>query len=177
MTLRPLLAPLTGVVVALAGTLVPWGESAKADVILHAFAWSYADVAAKADAIAAAGYKAVLLSPPLKSDKTSGCPWWRRYQPQDFRIIDNCDGNKESFQAAIAALQARGVLAYADVVVNHMANERNGATAFPGQAALARYASNVADWRKQILYGDADANGSHPILPARECAQTIPCVC
>ena len=101
-----LLAPLTGVVVALAGTLVPWSESAKADVILHAFAWSYADVAAKADAIAAAGYKAVLLSPPLKSDKTSGCPWWRRYQPQDFRIIDNCDGNKESFQAAIAALQA-----------------------------------------------------------------------
>jgi alpha-amylase len=156
---RNLLAPMRRLALTLASALLAWPGIARADVILHAFDWSYADVAARAEAIAAAGYKAVLLSPPLKSEKTPRCEWWRRYQPQDFRLIDNCDGNKQSFQAAIAALKARGVLAYADVVVNHMANERNGATSFPGQAALARYSSDISYWRQQILYGDADGNG------------------
>jgi alpha-amylase len=126
----------------------------RADVILHAFGWSYAAVAAKAREIAAAGYTAVLLAPPLKSARTDRCDWWQRYQPQDFRTIDNCDGNKETFQAAIAALRAHGVRAYADVVVNHMANERGGATTFPGPAVLADYRARSRYWRRQLLYGD-----------------------
>lgn len=157
MRLRRFLSPLSGL--ALAGLLTGVTGAAKADVILHAFDWSYAEVAAKAEEIAAAGYKAVLLSPPLKSEKTPSCEWWRRYQPQDFRTIDNCDGNKETFKAAIEALKAKGVRTYADVVVNHMANERNGAVSFPGDATLAEYKSNAAYWSRQILYGDRDANG------------------
>ncbi len=135
------------------------GGPGKADVILHAFDWSYADIAKQADAISAAGYKAVLMTPPLKSPKSGGCEWWLRYQPQDFRIIDHCDGNKESFKAAIEALTSQGVRAYADVVVNHMANERNAATSFPGDATLTQYETNPGYWRKQILYGDGDGNG------------------
>lgn len=157
--LRCLVAPVGCLALAVAGLLSGCGGQARADVILHAFDWSYADIARKASDISAAGYKAVLMTPPLKSPKTGRCEWWLRYQPQDFRVIDNCDGNRESFTAAIAALKAQGVRAYADVVVNHMANERNGATDFPGDATLTQYRNRAPYWRKQILYGDANGNG------------------
>ena len=159
MTFREFLIPLSGLAMATIGLLPGISAPGRADVILHAFDWPYAEVATKAKDIAAAGYKAVLLTPPLKSEKTESCEWWRRYQPQDFRTIDNCNGNKESFKAAIDALKESGVRTYADVVVNHMANERNGATTFPGEATLAEYRSNSAYWSKQILYGDRDRNG------------------
>lgn len=162
--IRTLLATSGSVTLALATA-----TGARADVILHAFNWPYAKVAAEAEQIARAGYKAVLLSPPLKTDKTGSCRWWQRYQPQDLRVIDNCDGNRESLKAAIDALRAHGVRAYADVVVNQMANERGGATVFPGDAALLDYTRNAAYWRRQILYGDADNNGTldNGFLPDR----------
>lgn len=159
MTFHQHLAPISGLALAVSGLVAGFSPPAQADVILHAFDWSYADVAARAPEIAAAGYKAVLMTAPLKSQITTSCEWWHRYQPQDFRIIDNCDGNKQTFKAAIDALNARGVRAYADVVVNHMANERNGATDFPGAATLAEYRANSTYWKQQILYGDADSNG------------------
>ncbi|MEL6936486.1 MAG: alpha-amylase family glycosyl hydrolase, partial [Cyanobacteria bacterium J06607_17] len=117
-------------------------DPASADVILHAFDWSYATVAERAPDIAAAGYGAVLVTPPLKSPITRRCRWYQRYQPQDFRVISNCDGDKESFVAMIDALTEVGVLTYADVVVNHMANERNASTTFPGASALAEYGND-----------------------------------
>lgn len=134
-------------------------QPAKADVILHAFDWSYQDIADNAKAIAEAGYKAVLVTPPLKSPKNGSCEWYLRYQPQDFRVIDNCDGNKESFVNTIKALNEEGVRTYADVVVNHMANERNASTTFPGSDALQEYDDNNEYWKEQILYGDTDGNG------------------
>ena len=70
-------------------------QAANADVIMHAFNWKYADVTAKASDIAAAGYKVVLISPPLKS---SGSEWWARYQPQDYRVIDTPLGNKQTHE-------------------------------------------------------------------------------
>ena len=129
---------------------------APANVILHAFDWSYATVADRAPAIAAAGYGAVLVTPPLKSPITSECRWYQRYQPQDFRVISHCDGDKESFVAMINALSAVGVRTYADVVVNHMANERNASTTFPGTATLEEYANNPDYWERQRLYGDLE---------------------
>lgn len=139
----------------LAGQAPPAG----AQVILHAFDWSYAEVARQAEVIARAGYGAVLVAPPLKSPRRRPCPWYLRYQPQDWRVIDNCGGNRESLVAAIAALRARGVQTYADVVVNHMANERQQDLRFPGEAALADYGRRRSYWRRQILYGDTDGNG------------------
>ncbi|MGK7908222.1 MAG: alpha-amylase family protein [Synechococcus sp.] len=134
-------------------------QAAKADVILHAFDWAYQDVADNAPAIADAGYKAVLVTPPLKSPKSERCEWYLRYQPQDFRVIDNCDGNKDSFVNAIEALNNVGVRTYADIVVNHMANERNAATTFPGSDTLQDYDQNNDYWKDQILFGDTDGNG------------------
>ncbi len=159
---RSLAGSITGLMLALGGFggwLVGCSADVKADVILHAFDWSYADIADKAEAISAAGYKAVLVTPPLKSPKSASCEWWLRYQPQDFRVIDHCDGNKESLVLAIQALKARGVKTYADVVVNHMANERNGATTFPGDLSLRQYQEDSQYWSRQILYGDRNGNG------------------
>ena len=62
---------------------------------MHAFDWEYKTVEAKATEIADIGYKAVLVALPLKSD--SDCVWYKRYQPQDLRVIDQCRGNKEDF--------------------------------------------------------------------------------
>ncbi|GAA0547376.1 alpha-amylase family protein [Rheinheimera aquimaris] len=134
-----------------------FGNNASADAILHAFDWHYDEVAAKATEIKNLGYKAVLVAPPLKSN-AANCAWWQRYQPQDLRVIDHCKGNKQAFVNMINALNdtdpARKVDVYADIVLNHMANERNGATDFPGQAAVNSYGSNSIYWNNQRLFGN-----------------------
>ncbi|MDP5150685.1 alpha-amylase family protein [Rheinheimera baltica] len=135
-----------------------FGGYASAEAILHAFDWHYDEVAAKATEIKNLGYKAVLVAPPLKSN-AANCAWWQRYQPQDIRVIDHCKGNKQSFVNMINALNdsnpARKVDVYADIVLNHMANERGGATDFPGQAALNSYSSNSSSyWNNQKLFGN-----------------------
>jgi alpha-amylase len=142
--------------VSLALTLISCGTMlpASAEVILHAFEWKYRDVGLNAQAIADAGYRSVLVAPPLKSERSTECPWYKRYQPQDFRVIDNCAGNKEQFVAMLQALKQKGVRVYADIVVNHMANERNNATNFPGDAILNEYRTKVTYWNKQKLYGN-----------------------
>ncbi|MCP9825828.1 alpha-amylase family protein [Synechococcus sp. EJ6-Ellesmere] len=162
MKLRSLAGSITGLILSIGGFggwLLGFSAEVRADVILHAFDWSYADIAEQAEAIAALGYKAVLVTPPLKSPKSERCEWWLRYQPQDFRVIDHCDGNKESLVLAIQSLKARGVKTYADVVVNHMANERNAATVFPGDVTLREYQDQQQYWSRQILYGDSNHDG------------------
>lgn len=156
-----------GLLLCLLGAWSGLANPAQAEAILHAFGWSYQDIANQADAIAKAGYKAVLVSPPLKSPKQGDCAWFLRYQPQDFRVIDHCDGNKQSLVKAIQALNAKGVKTYADVVVNQMANERNNDTTFPGDATLKDYARKNRYWRQQILYGDANGDGilDNGVLP------------
>lgn len=156
---RSILTALAVLLITISSYALGPVQSARADVILHAFDWAYQDIADNAEAIANAGYKAVLVTPPLKSPKKGGCEWYLRYQPQDFRVIDNCDGNKENFVNAINALNQFGVRTYADVVVNHMANERNAATIFPGDLTLQEYDQNPDYWSVQILYGDGDGNG------------------
>lgn len=128
-------------------------RSARADVILHAFEWSYSGIAGAAREIEKAGYAAVLVAPPMKSEKSDHCDWFKRYQPQDFRVIDGCNGNKEDFVRMIAALGKVRVRVYADVVLNHMANERDNSTTFPGPEALTEYAKDPAYWGRQRLYG------------------------
>lgn len=134
---------------AFAGNSTP----AQADVILHAFNWRYDTVEARAAEIQSLGYKAVLVAPPLKSE---GSAWWARYQPQDYRTIDHPLGNRQSFQRMSDALRARGIRVYADIVLNHMANEsaQRGDLNYPGQRILDTYASNTAHWNNQRLFGD-----------------------
>lgn len=128
------------------------------DVILHAFNWPYADVAAQARAIAGNGYGAVLLAPPLYSDQ-NGADWWQRYQPKDYRVVRSFLGGKEELERAIKALHVENVRVYTDLVFNHMANEkgrRDDSYNFPGEAELARYRSERESFERDRLYGDLD---------------------
>ena len=148
------------------GSVLLWllalAPAAQADVILHAFNWRYDDVAAQADEIAARGYRMVLVSPPLKSE---GSAWWARYQPQDYRVIDSPLGNTESFRAMSQRLAAAGVRLYADIVVNHMANEsgQRPDLNYPGQRVLDRYASDAAYFERQRLFGELRVNLLSPL--------------
>ncbi|GAA5216827.1 alpha-amylase family protein [Corallincola platygyrae] len=143
-----------------------FSASSSAEVILHAFNWQYSDVAAKAQEIANLGYKKVLVSPAYKS---SGNEWWARYQPQDYRVIDNPLGNTQDFKAMINALSSVGVSVYADIVFNHMANEtwKREDLNYPGTEVLNQYAANSGYYNQQIVYGDLldnflGANDFHP---------------
>ncbi|MFD2165625.1 alpha-amylase family protein [Thalassotalea euphylliae] len=145
---------------------IAFSGSASAEAILHAFNWSYDDVAAKASEIANLGYKKVLVSPAYKS---TGSQWWARYQPQDYRVIDNPLGNTTDFKEMITTLKSHGVEVYADIVFNHMANEASirSDLSYPGSAVLAEYASNP-DTANQTLFGDITDNflGANDFHPA-----------
>lgn len=124
------------------------------DVILHAFDWHYQEITDRAAEIAALGYGAVLIPPPLYSDPV-GSPWWQRYQPKDYRVLRSYLGGKAELQAAIVALHGQGVRVYADVVFNHMANEnRPDRLNFPGVSELERYQQQGETFGKDRLYGD-----------------------
>ncbi|MCZ8318627.1 MAG: alpha-amylase family glycosyl hydrolase [Silanimonas sp.] len=141
---RVMLATLLGLATAL---------PARAEVLLHAFNWRYADVAARAAEIKTLGYGGVLVAPPLKSE---GSAWWARYQPQDYRVIDHPLGNTEDFIRMSAALEARGLTLHADLVLNHMANEaaQRPDLGYPGTRVRGVYASNPGYWDRQRLWGD-----------------------
>jgi len=130
---------------------------AAAEAILHAFNWSYGEVAEKAAEIKSLGYASVLVSPPLKSE---GAAWWARYQPQDYRLIDNPLGNTEDFRAMAAQLNANDLQLYADIVVNHMANEsgQRSDLNYPGLRLLDVYSANFAYYERQRLFGDLRQN-------------------
>ncbi|MFO0124080.1 MAG: alpha-amylase family glycosyl hydrolase, partial [Inhella sp.] len=130
---------------------------AQADVILHAFNWKYADVQARAEQIRAAGYRMVLVAPAYKSE---GGAWWSRYQPQDYRVIHHPLGDTNAFKAMVNALNAKGVRVYADVILNHMANEawRRPDLNYPGSAVLTTYAGNTSYYNGLRLFGTLSQN-------------------
>jgi alpha-amylase len=131
--------------------------AAQADAVLHAFNWRYADVQARAATIKSAGYKAVLVAPAYKSE---GSAWWARYQPQDFRLIHHPLGDTTAFRNMVTALNAQGVHVYADVVMNHMANEafKRSDLNYPGSAVLATYAGNSTYYNGIRLFGNLGFN-------------------
>ncbi|WP_295891406.1 alpha-amylase family protein [uncultured Vibrio sp.] len=128
-----------------------------ANVILHAFDWPYALVTERADAIAGAGYKSVLVSPPMKSlTHPKGTQWWQRYQPQDYRVIDNQLGNTEHFVEMIKRLAAFNISVYVDVVFNHMANESSirSDLQYPSPKEIDLYQSESEHYQSLRLFGD-----------------------
>ncbi|GAD79674.1 alpha-amylase family glycosyl hydrolase [Vibrio ezurae] len=127
------------------------------DVILHAFDWPYSKIASCAEQIRQLGYKTVLVSPPMKSLKhDSGTAWWQRYQPQDYRIIDNELGNTLDFKSMMARLKDCGIRVYVDVVFNHMANEAylRSDLQYPSQQELESYAQHSDYYESLKLFGD-----------------------
>ncbi len=132
----------------------------QADVILHAFDWPYQKVADHAQQIALLGYHSVLISPPMKSPDDQ--QWWMRYQPQDYRVIDNPLGNKTDFVAMLQALTLAGIKLYVDVVFNHMANEAHlrSDLNYPNADIMQQYQQQADYFREQTLFGDL----SHPLF-------------
>lgn len=144
----------------------------KTDVILHAFDWPYSEVAVRAEEIAALGYRSVLVSPPMKSHKLAGgTDWWQRYQPQDYRIIDNQLGNTRDFSNMIQALARYKVRVYADVVFNHMANEfhRRAELQYPSNKDMEMYRHGWDEYQSQLLFGDLN----HPLFSEEHFAQAF----
>ncbi|PHJ40823.1 alpha-amylase family protein [Vibrio sp. PID17_43] len=129
-------------------------QSTGANVILHAFDWKYVDIAQRAAEISELGYGSVLVSPPMKSAQDER--WWQRYQPQDYRVIDNALGNTTDFKSMVEALDRAGVLVYADVVFNHMANEAHlrSDLQYPRQLVMDDYQKNTDKYQDLILFGD-----------------------
>ena len=126
------------------------------DVTLHAFNWRYADIIQNLDAIRDAGYGAILIPPPLYSD-TNGRDWWQRYQPKDYRVLLSHLGGKRDLEALIGAChnETPRLRVYADLVINHMANEaREDRFTFPGAAELENYRKQPALYAENRLYGD-----------------------
>lgn len=129
------------------------------DVILHAFNWKYAEILGRVEDIRRAGYGAILIPPPLYSDP-DGDQWWQRYQPKDYRVLLSWLGGKRELEALLEACHAGDapMRVYADLVLNHMANEaRDDRFDFPGRAELERYRSRRALYDENRLYGDLGA--------------------
>ncbi len=139
-------------------------QSSGANVILHAFDWKYADIARRAKEIHELGYGSVLVSPPMKSANDER--WWQRYQPQDYRVIDNALGDTLDFIHMVQELDRFGVLVYADVVFNHMANEAHMRRdlQYPRQGVLDEYQQNAQKYQSLKLFGDL----SKPLFTAED---------
>lgn len=129
----------------------------KTDVILHAFDWQYAYVTEMAEKISQLGYKTVLVSPPMKSKALEGgTQWWQRYQPQDYRVIDNQLGDTNDFITMVQTLKDHGLRVYADVVFNHMANESKIRTDldYPNALDMQSYYNDWDYYQSVKLFGD-----------------------
>ncbi len=136
---------------------IPLHQVPSQDVILHAFDWPYLLIAERASQLSKLGYKTVLISPPMKSfTHSDGTQWWQRYQPQDYRIIDNQLGNTLDFKQMIAKLSENGLRVYVDVVFNHMANESGirHDLQYPSESDLQKYASDPDYYQSLKLFGD-----------------------
>ncbi|MGF1688334.1 alpha-amylase [Photobacterium japonica] len=143
------------------------------NVILHAFDWPYTRVTEHALALYQAGFKAVLVSPPMKSlHRPEGTPWWQRYQPQDYRVIDNQLGNTADFTRMINTLQACGIDVYADIVFNHMANESAIRTdlTYPSKDVLKDYSDRRGYYEPLTLFGDL----SQPLFTDSDFVEAFP---
>lgn len=126
------------------------------NVTLHAFNWRYQDILGNLDTIRAAGYGAILVPPVLYSDPKGGA-WWQRYQPKDYRVLLSHLGGKRDLEQLIAACHGGNprIQVYADLVINHMANEaRHDRMNFPGEAELELYKNNPELYAENQLYGD-----------------------
>ncbi len=112
----------------LAATLLPGlALAGNSDVMMQGFHWKstaqvgwYNTIKSKAGELGTAGINHVWFPPPSKSGATQG------YLPTELNVLDSAYGTELQLKDAISALNAAGVSAVADIVVNH----RNGSTAW-----------------------------------------------
>ena len=126
------------------------------NVILHAFNWHYQEIIDRTEEIRNAGYGAILIPPPIYSDP-KGDQWWQRYQPKDYRVLLSHLGGKKELLELIKKCHGTEpqIRVYADLVINHMANESRGDRLnFPGEAELKKYRDDPTVFEENRLYGD-----------------------
>lgn len=116
-------------------TAVSSGTGAKDNiqdgVTLHCWNWSYNNITANLDTIAAQGYTAIQTSPiqfckESTAGKKVGEHWWLYYQPAGFYIDNtgtNALGTKADFQNMCQKAHEKGIKVIVDVVANHMGNQ------------------------------------------------------
>lgn len=110
-------------------------EKPRAEVILHAWTWSFDTIAANMRQIAAAGYDYVQTSPAQacyvgdnggmalfseEGDSVQG-KWYYYYQPTDWTVGNYMLGDRDSFKAMCDSAKAYGVRVIVDVLPNHTA--------------------------------------------------------
>lgn len=102
-------------------------ENTKDGVMLHAFDWSFNNIKKELPSIAAAGYKAVQVSPVqgTKSNSTNSSDWWLLYQPTNQAIGNAQLGSYDDFKSLCSEAKNYGISIVVDVVMNHMANNGN----------------------------------------------------
>jgi alpha-amylase len=99
-------------------------------VTLHCWNWSFVQIEANMEKIAAMGYTAIQTSPIQVAKQATkahpGNDWWVFYQPADF-VIDNTGnsalGNKAEFVKMCQTAHKYGIKVIVDVVANHMGNQ------------------------------------------------------
>ena len=98
-------------------------------VTLHCWNWSFNEITANLDTIAALGYTAIQTSPiQAAKQATKEYPsndWWVFYQPASFSIDNSGNsalGTKADFQKMCKAAHEKGIKVIVDVVANHMGN-------------------------------------------------------
>ena len=112
-------------------------------VILHAWNWSFRQIQQELPKIAEAGFTAVQTSPiqPNKdgSNVANTGEWWKFYQPVDFAVCSNGNGNinklgtRQEFIDLCKEADKYGIKIIVDVVANHLANISGPASYPAGQ--------------------------------------------
>lgn len=111
------------------------GEPTEDEVILHAWTWSFDNVAKNMKQIADAGYDYVQISPAQtcyvgdgggmalfsqEGDSVMG-KWYYYYQPTDWKVGNYMLGNRDQLKAMCDSAAKYGVRVIADVLPNHVA--------------------------------------------------------
>lgn len=119
-------------VVAVSSSSVAAKDNIQDGVTLHCWNWSFNNITANLDTIAAQGYTAIQTSPiQFAKEQTSGKKvgehWWVYYQPAGFFIDNNTGrsalGTKAEFETMCKKAHEKGIKVIVDVVANHMGNE------------------------------------------------------
>ena len=99
-------------------------------VTLHCWNWSYKNIEANMELIAASGYTAIQTSPIQQSKEGTKTysmdAWWLYYQPMGFHIDNTGNsalGTKAEFESMCKTAHKYGVKVIVDIVANHTGNQ------------------------------------------------------
>ena len=108
--------------ITLAAAIATSKAYAANQIIYQAFDEHFAALEGKLDELKSLGYTALQVSPPAKS--IDDPVWYGRYQPIDMTKIEGPLGTENDLRSLVAHAHAKGLKVLADVVLNHMADQR-----------------------------------------------------